>query len=1135
MKRVFTSYRNGVGAEIDQAAARAVDSVLDRLPIVSGARAATRTAARKASRDITTSVMRGARVEAVRQATSGNTRGIGPLSYRPTAANYESSNLVNHLNGTNRQARDGFSSYDQWQRSSVETLYGAINPRTKGSVFSEHAANEFIVSKFGLNGQGVVGLTGTASMARRNELVEQQLGERLGSWGKLLREDMQLRRYTSPTGEIRSSDVNRYIKEVGTMGTSSRLISLSAPQRRQIAGETTRLMRTAIRGSADMTAEARSMRRAVVSQYDSYFADVAQGMQRNAVASDSPFGDGITGLARYITRTRNQPTQIMSRDHADLILRYHYHTKVMDLRNPFTIGDNTARRVAQQLTRNPDLPDVDTAYRVLKENGFQRLARTGPTTGYAPGQTGRNRPKTAPSPAAQEPLINSKRKFASNETLNKLKTVEELIPYSPFPDEPHRARLWAERMLKERKNRGDSLSPRVRSFLETQRRLDLVDQRLGKPCGRSFIPKGHKCGQSTAGTPTGKTKPASQKSSAPASTTDKPPEGGQHQNLKNGAKVVGIVLGAAAAVTALTVATDATRYYRNKFLPSTGNYKTILKQELKATGRSVKESGVAMANYYDKVAKDWRKGEIVYYKHPKDPQGHFGIYLGKNDGKHQFAGVGAEKQGGTMTGSVGISEYGLNPKYDSKPVVWAKAPDKVQPPRSYSDTEIVRRAKLMLGKPFSFDILENNCEGWACMIVSGVPYSTQAQRFSGVSKALINLATRNVPKTGYTAEQMQTWLAFNHRRLVKDAADFETASSPIRDGATELEAMSGVKQALMEILGGAQPPKDRSDFQPTDPSLGKPCGRSFIPKGHKCGHNTNSVGSTVAKAALATGVIAAAAYSGKKLAVLKDYHSLSNYRGANYKLPRQSFVKRTYKGTSSAQLQAIVGKIKGKPGVIDADVERLSSFISKHNVNITPDLVEVLRKRVPTSNPVQARKRMAVLDQVDAAIDKGLVGGMASSAERSAIYVRPLRKDFNTWDTESAASGAVKGANKFMDDFLDVTRMQTNMQHYTVGKYSPEGASSELTAAIHEIGHLIDYEASRNPIKAPLPIPASKIKEALNRSASLYGKTDLDKDQAETFAEHFALYIFAGERLKREHPISYLWVDAKVKTAMNTK
>ena len=388
LKRGFPGYRNGLGAEVDGAASRAVDAVLDRIPGISGNRAARRAAGAAAATEIGTVINRGSRLQTTQSAATGNLGRIGPLSFRPNAANYEASNLRSSLDGLQARARSGGMSYDDWQRGSVEALYGATSAGTRsngqrGSVFSEHAANEFLVSKFGLRGSGAVGNQGQFSMAARNALVDSQLGERLGNWGKTLQADMRLRRFTSPDGAIRNTDIDRYIREVGDSTLGASFAGLSAAQRNQARVEAHRLMRSAINGT-NLVGEARSIRRSLVSEYDTYFAGVAQNMRRNAAASDSPFGDGLTGLARYVGRTTNQPAQILSRDHADLILRNHFHTRVMRLPNDFAIGDNTARRVAQQISRSTDLPDADSAYRILNENGFPRLSRRAAATGRTP-------------------------------------------------------------------------------------------------------------------------------------------------------------------------------------------------------------------------------------------------------------------------------------------------------------------------------------------------------------------------------------------------------------------------------------------------------------------------------------------------------------------------------------------------------------------------------------------------------------------------------------------------------------------------------------------------------------------------------------------------------------------------------
>jgi hypothetical protein len=222
-------------------------------------------------------------------------------------------------------------------------------------------------------------------MAARNALVDTQVAERLGAWGQAMRNDMQIRRMTGPQGNIRSRDITHYIRTVGGNALRPPFAGMNPAQQRQSGVEAERLMRSVLSGN-NLNLEARSMRRSLVNQFDNYFENTAQMMRRNAAASDSPFGDGLTGLARYVRRTTNNPGPILSRDHADLIVRNDYHTRVMQLRNDYTIGENTARRIAQQITRSPNLPDVDSAFRVLNQNGFPRLSRRGPTTGRAPTQ-----------------------------------------------------------------------------------------------------------------------------------------------------------------------------------------------------------------------------------------------------------------------------------------------------------------------------------------------------------------------------------------------------------------------------------------------------------------------------------------------------------------------------------------------------------------------------------------------------------------------------------------------------------------------------------------------------------------------------------------------------------------------------
>lgn len=470
LKRGFAGYRNGLGADVDRAAARAVDSVLDRLPGTAGPRAARRAAGAAAASEIASSALRGSAIQRTQQATAGNLRRVGPLSFRPNAANYEASGLVDQLNAINARARSGNRSYDEWQRDSVQALYGATSVGSRGggrrgSVFSEHAANEFLVSRFRLPGAGAVGARGAESISVRNGLVEQQLAQRLSSWGQAIRDDMRVRRFgTGP------AEVDRYLRTVGG-GAAQRFAGLPAGRRNEMNAEYNRMMRVVIGGDQQgMLREARSMRRALVSQYDTYFEGVAVGMRRNAVAADSPFGDGLTGLARYVTRRSGQSSQIVSREHADLILRNHYHTRVMDLKNDFLVSENTARRVAQQLTRSPQLPDADSAYRILNNSGFPSASRSAQRVGQA----------TPPRVTLAE-RINRLMERAQRQGRTMSRAAAE-----------RQARAEIERARLRRRDAAEDGLIRAAAYLAT--RADLRETpRQGKPCGESHIPKAHEC------------------------------------------------------------------------------------------------------------------------------------------------------------------------------------------------------------------------------------------------------------------------------------------------------------------------------------------------------------------------------------------------------------------------------------------------------------------------------------------------------------------------------------------------------------------------------------------------------------------------------------------------------------------
>lgn len=313
------------------------------------------------------------------------------------------------------------------------------------------------------------------------------------------------------------------------------------------------------------------------------------------------------------------------------------------------------------------------------------------------------------------------------------------------------------------------------------------------------------------------------------------------------------------------------------------------------------------------------------------------------------------------------------------------------------------------------------------------------------------------------------------------------------------------------------------------PVKGKRCGRGYIPKGRKCVKGESAI-SKAAKIALGAGVATAAIYGGVKATGVDKYHTgIVSPKTGGYRKPRQSYVKQVYKGTPSADFRSKVAGIAKHPGVVTENVVSLNNFIKKHNINIVADPTAGMRKKYTGLD--------TNFDQLDTAVNLGACDGFAGFGETD-IYVRPTRKRMDTWADGSA--GAVDAADSFLASRSGGT--STKREVYAMPYNTKDGDSSELIAAIHETAHVMHFKASRKtgPFDpAPLINPAVKVGDRivdvngpLRASSTTYGRSDLTGGKAETFAENYTLYVLAGERFKREHPISYAWVDAIVKEAM---
>ena len=373
--------------------------------------------------------------------------------------------------------------------------------------------------------------------------------------------------------------------------------------------------------------------------------------------------------------------------------------------------------------------------------------------------------------------------------------------------------------------------------------------RLDKKCGKSGIADNRKCSKTVK-------------------TTS--PEGGV-----NKVKVAGAVLGGAVVAYGLVTAKDARSYFKGMpDLPPTGSYRTELRKVIKS--KSVPREGrIGELALYDDLAKDWSIGDLVYYRGAKDPQAHFGVYAGRR-GEGQYilnAGVQSDK-GGKVSGIISVNSYGAQ---GGLPVVWKKVPDHLQPKEKFDPISIRERLSFSANRPYDFDLVENNCEAFARMVVSGQPRSVQVERFSWINKEIVKVfakAKRNVKKQNGAmgAAEMNQFLEverFKARyggrgRAPRKDADDSTPNIP--EGASDVQAYSIVKNHLIRTMKKAY----RAKLMKTDSTTtveqiraDKKCGKSAIPDNRKCSKRV--VANTVAKVALGAGLTVGVVYLASKL------------------------------------------------------------------------------------------------------------------------------------------------------------------------------------------------------------------------------------------------------------------------------
>jgi hypothetical protein len=709
--------------------------------------------------------------------------------------------------------------------------------------------------------------------------------------------------------------------------------------------------------------------------------------------------------------------------------------------------------------------------------------------------------------------------------------------------------------------------PRVAAYLATRARLDAK----GKPCGASHIAASKKCGKGAGAEapPEGGTPPA---------PTPSPSKGlGRKVALAAGAAAVIAAVG----VTGYLVARDAKRLYKNETLPPPISYRSAVKQG-KGGDPKVKHDA-ALGNYYDDVVakQGWKPGELVYTALPSNsnpgaPSGaHFAVYMGKSGSMHQFAEIIVDetKRGESF---VSISDVGAGAKR-MPPLIYTKAPPLKGEKRPYSPEQISQRIYSQLGGKMRYDKLDNNCESWARMIVSGQPRSTQVDRLSKVTQTLVRGLERatgprpsaGTPSLAQVAKRLDLYERINagdraaekelkvFEGLLKKGKRTDAVASPLADlpeagdvlaGATsDADVVLRTKHFLMLIVaaaGGLATP-ERADAG--EKRLGKPCGASHIAKNLKCGKDAPSATGnrlrTAAKLALVAGVVAGgtalALRSGRANAMRAKLHKVGAH-GLDPKDPdfAESHYNKTRvfgKSYTAQDMKQLFDGVDDSPLVDKRALRKFTSWLETNDIGMPADAVDRAAKTYgPDFYPIRAEL-----------MQNPHIMGAYIDGQPQAIWVRRVGH-LDRWNND-VAQDAVRSIDAQMPRNKLMWNMNDNLQAHidrdgqqavedlyaktnTMSSGTQTGSTKDLIHFVHEVGHSVHDRVGYNTDrffttinghnKLVNPHSEDFINE-VKRFTSSYGASSL----TEAFAEAHVAYVFGGKRLQAEAPQVYAWIE----------
>jgi hypothetical protein len=683
MKSDTFGYRNGVGANINNATRLGVSRVLDAIPGIGSKRARVRAA-----------VSAGVQEQLTRQANPASAVLTGQLARtRVTGAEEDArTNLVKALQTVNGKHGGADSDFAAWNREHQSAFWGVtrvedgvgLTGDKRASVFARPATDEFLARQFGLQGDDVL-TSGAIKDAVERRLGEyksdlldlaQQQGYRVtvlrGGARTLAPADQRtfiqgVVRGTLPTGQS-----NNRVRAQLTQSLEETLTSSPKTRARAVYNETFGTFNDFYRSKASSIEDASS---------SSFFS---KAMRESGV--EQTMIDGRQSRAQYVLGLVRPGSQVQGPSHAELALReYHAREVARTPRSMYTISDRLAVSAASEIEGRT----------VGRSEAFQILEREGFTGAV---------PRTQPARQRQRP------------------STEGEAAYQLMRQNPGMTLEAAKREVK--RNRGDAELIRTATYLAA--RADFKENpRLGKPCGASHIPKAHECRKGEG-------------ADAPSPATQ----------ATDGRKKAAVIAAVAGGALAIAVAGSVAYNLKNISDPTKAplaaspSIKDLTRQMKKESG--FKSTSEAMGYYYTQKS-GLKPGDVVYFRHEKDPAAHFGIYLGEGkDGvvRAVIANTKESRFSWTDIAEIGTTKPGV------KTSQAAMTPLQKAPKPGFADTrgvsftneEVVKRAIRIAGTDYKFTLTKDNCEALANGIAYGVPESEQLQRFRRATRAVVDIA-----------------------------------------------------------------------------------------------------------------------------------------------------------------------------------------------------------------------------------------------------------------------------------------------------------------------------------------------------------------------------------------------------------